>query len=189
MRKGQRHRQESKDMMSASHAGVTLSQETRAALSIAKIGNRNGIGNKNRLGRKATNETIRRLSESHKGVAWGVEARANHMESMRHSNHGKKYYHDLDMWFRSGWEYKVAKWLNEQGWRWIYEEITYYVAGFGSYTPDFHVYVDAMLWKVIEVKGRWIRDSKDKSDAFAHEYPDLPYEIWDGIKLKSLGIL
>ena len=90
--------------------------------------------------------------------------------------------------FRSGWEKKVADWMTSQAWIWRYEEISYEV-GNKNYTPDFHVYREGQLWKIVEVKGRWIGHAREKVDQFIQQYPHLPFEIWGKEKLRELKLL
>lgn len=81
---GFRHTEETKKLISQKSKGRIPSEETRKKLSLAKLGNKNGLGyrhtdeakqkmsisnlgNKKALGHKHDEETRKRISESHKG--------------------------------------------------------------------------------------------------------------------------
>jgi group I intron endonuclease len=61
---GRKHATESKAKMRAAKLGRKLSAETRAKLSIVRMGNRNTVGNKNRLGKSFTMASRLKISAS-----------------------------------------------------------------------------------------------------------------------------
>lgn len=61
------------------------------------------------------------------------------------------------VWLRSTWEYIYAKFLDKICADWDIEVTTFNVIG-KTYRPDFFIYNDTLLEKIIEIKGFW----KDK---------------------------
>lgn len=66
------------------------------------------------------------------------------------------------VWLRSSWEFIYAKWLNKQNVKWDVEKKEYkFINEEGNeykYKPDFFIYEEGDLKKIIEIKGYW----KDK---------------------------
>lgn len=60
------------------------------------------------------------------------------------------------VWIRSTYEYVYAKWLDKQGIDWDVEQKTFELEG-TTYRPDFFIYEDGVLTKIIEIKGYWAR--------------------------------
>ena len=90
---------------------------------------------------------------------------------------------------KSSWEYEVAKYLDNNGYIWKYEEITYSLDKKSSYTPDFFIYDEKNnLLKLIEVKGYLREYNKIKLEKFNNLY-DIDLEIWDGDILREKNIL
>ena len=92
---------------------------------------------------------------------------------------------------RSTWECKVAEYLDAQSVLWKYESEVF-MFGDEAYLPDFLVFnqFDNLL-KIIEVKGYFPTDIQTKMARFqkALAAQGVPLEIWNGVKLKELGIL
>jgi|MEHZ01.5.fsa_nt_MEHZ011568403.1_2 hypothetical protein len=71
-RYGKFHTQETKDKMSKSQMGIKPTKEVRMKLSMAKIGNKNALGNKSRLGRPHTEETKKKIGPKVRGKLNGM---------------------------------------------------------------------------------------------------------------------
>jgi hypothetical protein len=137
-------------------------------------------------GRVPSPETRRKLSEVHKGRNLGrVPAHAH-----------KVWVVDLDggeVCVRSTWEAAYARDLTARGVRWDYEPrvfpVQYTLDGVvreGTYRPDFYL-PDTNEW--IEVKGRWLIESRAKFDAFRAQYPDETITVVDRDYLTQRGLL
>jgi hypothetical protein len=70
--------------------------------------------------------------------------------------------------FRSKWEEKFAKYLDECNIYWDYEKTTYKLSDGSTYTPDF--FTDNCIF---EVKGFTYKRSMEKFECFKKDYPDL----------------
>jgi hypothetical protein len=55
-----------------------------------------------------------------------------------------------------------------------------------TYTPDFYL-PEFDLW--IEIKGRWIRDAKERFESFKLQYKQTAIEVWNREKLQELGVI
>ena len=108
---------------------------------------------------------------------------------MRGNNNGKhrgdrqSYYNGIRM--DSSWEVKVAAYLDSQGIEWTYGQKVFTLSDRKSYRPDFVL----PCGKVIEVKGYWRKENKEKFEMWRSLYPDTVCEVWDKAKLKCLKIL
>jgi len=91
--------------------------------------------------------------------------------------------------FRSSWEAKVAKYLDKHRIEWKYEENFYMLEGNKSYRPDFFIYQNDELVKLIEVKGYFRKENKEKYDMFRKMYSDIKIELWDKQVLKELHLI
>jgi hypothetical protein len=89
--------------------------------------------------------------------------------------------------FRSTWEAKVAEWLDGQKITWKYEEQRYELVD-KTYLPDFFVYEDDVLVKIIEVKGYLTEQAKDLCSEL-EQLINTPVEIWDEYQMKQLKLL
>ena len=71
------------------------------------------------------------------------------------------YYFNVSMnkyvWLRSSWEYIYAKWLDKNNIKWDIEVKNYIIdKNTGeSYRPDFFIYENDKITKIVEVKGYW----------------------------------
>lgn len=74
---------------------------------------------------------------------------------------------DLSLYFRSSWEANIARILNYLKIEWIYEKNRYEINDKETYTPDFYL---PKKNEFIEVKGRWLDDSKRKFEEFKKKY-------------------
>lgn len=92
-----------------------------------------------------------------------------------------------EYFFRSSWEIAVAFYLENNGFQWKYELKRFDLNGL-TYKPDFFLLNDGKILKIIEVKG-WIRPKDiNKISRFRNLF-DIPIEVWDRPKLKSLNLL
>ena len=89
-------------------------------------------------------------------------------------------------YFRSSYETKVAKYLDENNIEWDYETIAFKLNNGTTYRPDFYLIKED---KWIEVKGYWYENKKEKFNLFKQLYPNINIEVWNKEKLQSLGIL
>jgi hypothetical protein len=98
--------------------------------------------------------------------------------------HGKGTYYN-NIWMRSSYEIKFAKWLDEHFVPWKYESKTFDL-GNTTYTPDFYL-PEINLY--IEIKGWWRDDAKKKFDLFLQKYPTNKIKVFNKEKLQSIGVL
>lgn len=59
------------------------------------------------------------------------------------------------VWLRSSWEYTYAKFLNKIGEEWDIECTTFKLSDGTNYCPDFFIFKDNKLIKIVEIKGYW----------------------------------
>jgi len=85
---------------------------------------------------------------------------------------------DLGMFFRSGWEANVARYLKSKNIKFEYEPKTFAFLDFGikhgtvTYTPDFKVYKSNGEYEYWEVKGFLKAEDKTKLNRFKKFYPE-----------------
>ena len=87
-----------------------------------------------------------------------------------------------------GWELAYAQYLDFYGDPWYHECETFkfeFNEKQTSYTPDFYLPLEK---KYVEIKGRWIRDAKEKFEKFKETYPEIKIELLMKKDLKKLGI-
>lgn len=99
------------------------------------------------------------------------------------SYHGKGGWYK-DIWMRSSYEIKYAKYLDEQNIFWEYEPKTFDL-GDETYTPDFYL-PSRDLW--VEVKGYWRKDAKRKFNKFKEQYPELQIVVVDKSYFQLIGV-
>lgn len=89
---------------------------------------------------------------------------------------------------RSTYELRVATWLNENQYDWLYESNAFYLEELGvTYTPDFYL-TDIDVW--IEVKGFWqSKESELKWEAFIKDHNTVLLRKQDIIDLENGGSL
>ena len=66
------------------------------------------------------------------------------------------YYEKKDgkrIWLRSSWEYIYASWLDKQNIVWKYEDYGIRLSNGERYRPDFLIYENGELTKIVEIKG------------------------------------
>lgn len=107
------------------------------------------------------------------------------MRGNRNANHrGKKVvYRSIKM--DSTWEAGVAAYFDEIGSKWSYGEVCYPLDEKRSYRPDF-LLDDG---RIIEVKGYWRKENREKFDEWRRLYPTATVEVWDKGHLRALGVI
>jgi hypothetical protein len=84
------------------------------------------------------------------------------------------------VWLRSSWEYGYAKFLNDSKIEWDVEARSYLLSDGRYYRPDFFIYENSNLTKIVEIKSKWSNGSLeriDKFEMFKKEYSDIPAEL------------
>ena len=89
------------------------------------------------------------------------------------------------IWMRSSYEMKYAKYLDNQGIKWLYESKTFDL-GNTTYTPDFYL---PNKNQYIEIKGYWRKGIKEKFNLFKILYPQINIKIIMKEDLINLGVL
>lgn len=145
---------------SCSKAGRTLSEETKAKLSVSHIGKSTGKSN-----------GMYGKPPSHGKGVWYTKT------VWLRSSYEVAVAQLLDR--------MQVKWVNEPG----PFDIVYEYDGktrHGTYRPDFYL-IDMGIY--LETKGYWRDDALAKFNAFKEQYPELRIELLDTSRLKRLGIL
>jgi hypothetical protein len=124
-----------------------------------------------RKGQNVVTDEVRRfrkekaIHEAKTKTGWcSVEAQAKIKN--KHTSRGVQGYYlskskNDYVWLRSTYEYIFAKWLDKQNIKWDIEKTTYKI-GKIIYRPDFFIYENDKLKKIIEIKGYW-RDKEYKA--------------------------
>lgn len=60
------------------------------------------------------------------------------------------------VWLRSSSEYTYAKWLDEHNFEWDVEVVMYTLKSGKKYRPDFFIYENNEIKKIVEIKGYWV---------------------------------
>lgn len=95
------------------------------------------------------------------------------------------------VWLRSSWEYAYAKWLDDQDITWDVECRSYLLSDGRYYRPDFFIYQNNALKKLVEIKAKWFNGSLeriDKFEQFKKEYSGIDAELVTSAELQTLGI-
>lgn len=71
------------------------------------------------------------------------------------------------IWMRSTWEIKIAKWLDKQNWKWLYESRRFELKD-RTYSPDFYLPEQNVWW---EIKGWFNKETQEKISQFRELYP------------------
>ena len=208
---GMLHTDETKQKNRIAHLGIHLNDGVREKMSLAHTGKkrpdvskrlkdkkRPNFSGKNHpfFGKKRPEHSKRMEGNQHlKGHKMSEEARRkmseNHADNSGRKNaqygkptpHGKhiKY---RDIWMRSTWEAKYAKYLDENNIDWQYESKTFDL-GESTYTPDFYLPEKDLY---IEIKGYWRGKAKEKFDTFKIQYPNTKIELLMYKELVNLGL-
>lgn len=84
------------------------------------------------------------------------------------------------VWLRSSWEYGYAKYLDENKIEWDVEVHSYLLSDGRYYRPDFFIYNNNNLLKIIEIKSKWNNGSLERIDKFkmfCSEYSQITSEL------------
>jgi len=136
------------------------------------------INVENCIARAKSDDLIKFNSERMKGRNNPV---FTHPESFKYK--GCRYYDDLGLRLRSGWEANMARIIQAMGYEFEYEPKAFNLSNGTTYTPDFYI---PELDEWVEVKGRWIGDAKIKVKRFMFEYPNINLNIIGPIEYKGL---
>lgn len=110
---------------------------------------------RNRRREKAIYENENKIGFFSDGVQEAIKIKSTNIRGVQgyyYNNSMEKY-----VWLRSSWEYIYAKWLDTNNYKWDVEVMTYDMGDY-TYRPDFFIYDENDIVKIIEVKGYW----KDK---------------------------
>ena len=127
-------------------------------------------------GRRHTEETIKKIAKAKMGN-----------KNATHRGDRQSFYKDVRM--DSRWETGVARYLDSISIIWKYSEKGYKLSDGRYYYPDFFIYKDGILEKLIEVKGYFRENNRKKFDLFLQDYPNIVIELWDKEKLQNLSII
>jgi hypothetical protein len=131
------------------------------------------------------------VSESSQGrclICHGKAYRGKNSPHFGHSNRAKNIIYN-DKSFHSSWEANFYKWCILSNIKCLYElKVFQFVFNKRdtTYTPDFYL-PEFDLW--IEIKGRWIRDAKERFESFKLQYKQTAIEVWNREKLQELGVI
>lgn len=127
-------------------------------------------------GKKHNLETLKKISDGMKG-----NRNANHRGDRQ------SFYNNIRM--DSKWEVATAKYFDQHNISWKYSEAGYKLSNGCYYYPDFFIYENDTLNKLVEVKGYFREANKKKFQMFMDEYPNIVIELWDKNVLKQLKII
>lgn len=157
-------------------SGKTHSPEAIEKVRKSRTGKSSGMLGKSGLSVPHTEEAKKKISNSMKG-----NRNANHRGDRQ------SFYRDIRM--DSSWEVKTARYLDEKELDWKYSYKSFILSDGRHYYPDFFVFSNGNIDRIIEVKGYFREENKKKFNMFLDEYPELVVELWDKPRLKELGIL
>jgi hypothetical protein len=112
-----------------------------------------GTNNGSFKNKKHTEKTKRKISEKMKG-----NTNANHRGDRQ------SFYKNIRM--DSSWEVLTAKYFDDNNINWKYNEFGYKLLDGRFYYPDFFIYNKNKLIKIIEVKGYFRENNKQKFESF-----------------------
>ena len=155
--------------------GIKRSEETRRKQSMA--------------GRKRITsiETREKIRQARLGVP-RPELRGENNPMFTHPNAYKSQFgkagfrEDLGIFVRSSWEANMMRIFKYLGLIVQYEPQSFKLLDGRSYRPDFFIHNTGEL---IEVKGRWLKDAREKFLMFKKEYPGLSIEVIGPRKYKE----
>ena len=96
--------------------------------------------------------------------------------------HSKKIKYN-NIWMRSSWEVKYAKYLDEHNIKWLYESKTFDL-GDCTYTPDFYL---PETDTYVEIKGYLRKIAENKIKLFSEKYKNL--KVLNKQELLNMGVL
>lgn len=79
------------------------------------------------------------------------------------------------VWLRSAYEYIYACWLDRNGYEWDVEKQQLRIGGIW-YRPDFFIYENGVLTRIVEIKSKWIETIQKGRSADVHEFDGVPVE-------------
>lgn len=86
------------------------------------------------------------------------------------------------IWLRSSWEYIYAKWLDKHKVDWKYEDYGITLSNGERYRPDFLIYENGILTKIVEIKG-YFDNRRYKAEILKEDLKDkISVIIIDDIK-------
>ncbi len=190
--KGRKHTEETKQKISLKNKGRKFSKEHRKHLSEAQdnraekngryIDGRSIIPNycidcKEEISYRAKKCGSCAMKERYKSPR-------NHPRFGTKASHGKKELYK-NIYMRSSWEIKYAKYLDKKGIKWLYEPKAFDL-GDSTYRPDFYLPEKDLY---IEIKGWWRSRAKEKFGKFIRTYPKIQIKIINRQDLQELGVL
>jgi len=147
-------------------------------------------GEKNHFyGKKHSIESLKKMSDSAiKNVKRGKEShfygKVYHPKVIKYEKDG------IVIWFKSSWELKVANYLSNNNIEWEYESKIFEMIlndKETTYIPDFFI---PETNTIIEVKGYWRDDAKEKYELFTKQQSkNFNIELWNKEKLKLLNLI
>ena len=87
-----------------------------------------------------------------------------------------------DVYLRSSWEYAYAVWLDKQNIEWDMEVQQYDLGDRIKYLPDFFIYEEGKLMKVVEIKSTFYYTSQDRMKKF-YKFQEL---FCDSLKIEII---
>lgn len=116
---------------------------------------------------------------------------SNSMKGNQNANHRgdrQSYYKNIRM--DSKWEVGTANYFDKNNIIWKYNERGFVLSDGRYYYPDFFIYDDTKNFqKLIEVKGYFRKNNKEKFEKFCMEYPEIKVELWRSKELKEKKII
>lgn len=112
--------------------------------------------------------------EGRRNMSIGAQKRIRTKRETHHTSARGGKREDLGMYFRSNWEANFARILNLEGLKWEYEQYTFELTPFMSYTPDFKIN-DCYF----EIKGRYTDLCMEKLSLFQEKFPHILLIIID----------
>jgi hypothetical protein len=138
----------------------------------------------------------RQISRNSFNKLWAMPTFRKKVIDMLHSEtvqrksmhfHKRKHVFAFDVNFKSTYEYRLAKALNENKIKWQYEtkrfKILYTEGKNKYYYPDFYL-PEYDLW--IETKGYWFEGQKEKFAKFQEQYPDIKIKVFYDTQIKLI---
>lgn len=189
--KGFKYSEESKKKMSESHKGCVFSIERKEKIRKSMLGK----NTKKRTQREIFTKIFRsRLSEEDKEMIRRrkisqfrlgkkrPELTGNNNPMHTHPNSYKSkwgkagYRKDIGIFVKSTWEANIARVFKLLHLYYQYEPESFRLLDGRTYRPDFFILDTG---EIIEVKGYFRGDSKERMDCFKDEYPGIPFDLID----------